>query len=109
MAEKYQREIEEILSQIGDEEFPGPKTPIYNVQSKPRTLLSAIIPKGSKWNWLMVASLFVSCMVISATVPGIIGPILWLGLILFLVGYTKVFSSASNKEEKRWRGRIIDD
>lgn len=109
MAEKYQREIEEILNQIGDEAFSDPPPPRYKEQSRLRALLSSIIPNGWKMSWLVVASLFISCMVVSATVPGMIGPILWLGLIVFLVVYTKAFSNSRHKEEKRWRGRIIDD
>tara|TARA_B100001123_G_scaffold52572_1_gene55056 strand:+ start:20803 stop:21270 length:468 start_codon:yes stop_codon:yes gene_type:complete len=109
MAEKYQREIEEILNQIGDEEFYDTKTSRNEFQQKATSRLSRILPSGSRPVWLLFASLFVSCMVISATIPGIIGPILWLGLIIFLVGYTRVFLTSNNKEEKRWRGRVIDD
>ena len=109
MAEKYQREIEEIINQIGDEAFSAPPPPKYEEQSKLRAIMFSIIPNGWKVSWLVVASLFISCMVVSATVPGMIGPVLWLGLIVFLVVYTRAFSNSRHKQEKRWRGRIIDD
>ena len=53
--------------------------------------------------------ILLSAIIISAMVPGILGPLLLLGVILVLMTYFSVGSSLSNRPEKRWRGRHIED
>jgi hypothetical protein len=45
---------------------------------------------------------------VSAIFPGLIGPLVWLGLIGFILGYVLFFARPSRSTEKRWRGRLIE-
>ena len=53
-------------------------------------------------------ALLLSAILVSAMFPGLLGPIVWLSLILFILGYVLFFARPSAGLEKRWRGRVIE-
>ncbi len=113
MSERYQREIEEILSQAGESapvERSGkgrgvPLMPSFLRAGKGpgnRTFLSS-----GRLMFIGLA-LLLSAILISAIFPGFLGPIVWLSLIFFILGYVLFFARPSAGPEKRWRGRVIE-
>lgn len=113
MSERYQREIEEILQQVGD------STPTKeSAEAKKSSLLApfARIGRGIG-NRIYLRSgrimtigivLLLSAILVSAIFPGLLGPFVWLGLILFILIYALFFARPSLNTEKRWRGRLIE-
>jgi hypothetical protein len=57
---------------------------------------------------LVAVSLLLSALIVNAFVPGLVAPLAWAGLLLFLVGYGMFFVKPP-KIEKRWRGQPLDD
>ena len=113
MSERYQREIEEILQEVGES---TPTTEPGKVEGN--SLLAPIFRIGrSIGNLVFLSSrrlmtigiaLLVAAILSSIIFPGLLGPIVWLGLILFILVYALFFARPSLKTEKRWRGRTID-
>ena len=112
MAERYKKEIEEILQQAGDLGSGGPS------RSKPTFLklvwLQMVQSLGGK-TWairpgrvmLVAVVLLLAALLLRPTLPGIVGLLAWAGLILFIVGYAMFFIRPP-KVEKRWRGETIE-
>lgn len=117
MPSRYQREIEEILSQTGK---AAPQLP-----AKPRAK-----NRGSRGGWgsvvagafgllpwrvspakLMVASIGILLAALLLNVfnaPGV-SPLVIVGIILFIVAYTLFFLPSSRPTvERRWRGRPVE-
>ena len=113
MSERYQREIEEILQQVGD------STPTKESgEAKRSSLLTpfARIGRGIG-NHLYLNSgrlmtigivLLLVAVFVSAMFPGPWGPFVWLGLILFILVYALFFARPNRNSDKRWRGRPIE-
>ena len=57
---------------------------------------------------LVAIVLLLSALIMTFSVPGMVGPLAWAGLLQFIVGYAMFFIKPS-KIEKRWRGQPIDD
>ena len=53
-------------------------------------------------------ALLLSAILVSVIFPGFLGPIVWLSLIFFILGYVLFFARPSAGPEKRWRGRVIE-
>ena len=89
MPERYQREIEEILRQTGDASSSISKSGKnkLNPVSRIGLYLRKITSLLSGRIWVTSILLLFSSIFVSAAVPGILGPLLWLGLILFLCVY----------------------
>ncbi|MBI4298725.1 MAG: hypothetical protein HY666_03095 [Chloroflexi bacterium] len=114
MPEKYLREIEEILKQAGGQGGKRrPKKPRANLFG----FLGAQLGKslgGKKLSFsparLLLVSVVVllSALVLRAMSPGLVAPLVWVGLILFIIAYALFFVSAGTPYEKRWRGRLIE-
>ena len=114
MSDKYKREIEEILKQAGDivspEKRRQPKKSLWRLiwRNITRSL------GGKLWSFspgrimLIAVVLFLLSMVFRATGLGIVGPLAWAGLLLFIIGYA-MFFVRPQKVEKLWRGQPIDD
>ena len=113
MSDKYKREIEEILKQAGEIAVPEKKR-------QPKTSLWRLIWRnitrslgGKMWSlspsrvMLIAVVLFLLSMVFRATGLGIVGPLAWAGLLLFIIGYA-MFFIRPKKVEKLWRGQPID-
>jgi len=114
MSERYQREIEEILQEVGES---TPTTESRKTESD--SLLAPLSRIGrSVGNLVYLSSgrlmticivLLVSAIFVSVIFPGLLGPIVWLGLIVFILVYALFFAKPSHKTEKLWRGRTIDE
>ena len=110
--ERYEDEIEEILGQFE-------RSSMENVHhGRLRKIVARLSEYGllaygvvnRKMGVFIFAStcLLLSAIIISAFVPGIFGPVLWLGVILMLILYLSIKSSFGRPLEKRWRGRYIE-
>lgn len=42
-------------------------------------------------------------------VPVAFGPLAWVGLVLFIIGYAMFFIKPPKGPEQRWRGQPLDD
>ena len=114
MSERYQREIEEILSQAG-ESAPADRPkgsrgipPIPPFFRTGRGVGNRAFLTSGRLMFIGVI-LLLSAILVSATFPGLLGPIVWLGLIAFILGYVLFFARPSAGTEKRWRGRVIEN
>ena len=112
MGERYEDEIEDILGQFEDSFVESSdRGRLRMVASRLRGyVLLAYGVVNRKIGVFIFAStcLLLSAIIISAFVPGIFGPVLWLGVILMLILYLSIKSSFSRPLEKRWRGRYIE-
>jgi len=113
MSERYQREIEEILQEVGD------STSIKeSVEVKKSSLLDSFAHIGRGiGNHIYLSSgrlmtigiiLLLVAIFVSAMFPGPLGPFVWLGLILFILIYALFFARPNPNLEKRWRGRLVE-
>ena len=112
MSEKYQREIEEILGNVEDLRARSAK-------SKKRGFLRAIGPViggflgGRGWRLspgrIMLGSLvlLLVALLIKGSTPGLVAPLVWTGVVLFILGYALFFINPP-PYEKRWRGHVIE-
>ena len=113
MSERYQREIEEILEEAGDLE---PARLRFGKGPSFWRLVRAYIGQslhGNRWSFspgrvmLIAVSLLLAALVLRGALPGIVGPLAWAGLLLFIVGYGLFFVKPP-KIEKRWRGQPLE-
>ncbi len=113
MSERYQREIEEILEEAGDLE---PARPRLGTRPSLWRVVRAYIGqslRGNRWSMspgrvmLIAVSLLLAALVLRGALPGIVGPLAWAGLLLFIVGYGLFFVKPP-KIEKRWRGQTLE-
>ena len=113
MSERYQREIEEILEEAGD---LVPAKPRLGARPGFWRLIRAYIAqslRGNRWSlspgrvMLIAVSLLLAALVLRGALPGIVGPLAWAGLLLFIVGYGLFFVKPP-KIEKRWRGQTVE-
>lgn len=113
MSEKYQREIEHLLGSI--QELP-PKETKKNLRNFSRRLLAT---PGQLWDGdrmalspgkVILSSLILILIAIlfKASMPGLVAPIAWIAVVLFIAGYAMFFINPSKTYEKRWRGRPIE-
>ena len=112
MSQRYQREIEEILKQTGGPE-PSGRGPRQNIWRLIWLYIRQSLG-GKRWSlspgriMLIAVSLLLSALIVRALVPGLVGPLAWAGLLLFIVGYGMFFVKPPNIE-KRWRGQPLED
>ena len=117
MAERYRREIEDILRQV--EETPPPPRSRPPRQSFFRLVWtyakqslrgSAFAITSGRVMAVGVVLLLVALFLSWGGVSGI-GYLAWGGLLLFIVGYALFFVKPPSAKpvEKRWRGRPVDD
>jgi len=115
MSERYKREIEEILKQAGEIGSP-PK------DRKPRKsgvwqLIWLYVKRslgGKAWSFspgrvmLIAISLLLAALMVRPFGGGLVAPLAWAGLLLFIIGYAMFFVKPP-KIEKRWRGQVIEE
>ncbi len=113
MSERYQREIEEILQQVGDS-APA-KEPGKAKKGSPLSALGRFCGgiashayRSSRRLMTIGIILLALAILVSAIAPGLWGPVAWLVLILFVLTYALFFARPSGGQEKRWRGRSIE-
>ena len=113
MSERYQREIEEILREAGEHtptkepERPRKRSPLSAFGGIGRGV-AGLIYRSSSRLLVIGAVLLLLAILVSVILPGFIGPLFWLGLILFILIYALYFARPSSSLEKRWRGRAIE-
>ena len=112
MSERYQREIEEILQEVGD------STPAKESGETKKSSLLALFARIGRGigNHVYLSSgrlltmgivLLLVATFVRAMFPGPLGPFVWLGLILFILIYALFFARPNRSTEKLWRGRPI--
>lgn len=114
MPERYQREIEEILKQSGDLGSNEPKR--SDQQSIWRLMLRSLgrFLGGRTWSispgrvMLAAVVLLLLAFVLRFSASGLVAPLAWAGLLLFIVGYAMFFLRPP-RIEKRWRGRSMEE
>ncbi|MBF8267957.1 MAG: hypothetical protein HW388_1465 [Dehalococcoidia bacterium] len=113
MSQRYQREIEEILRQAGEStSSKGPGRTrghpfLARLSRLGRAIGGRIYLNPGRLLFTGVA-LLLSAVLVSALIPGMAGPVVWAGLILFILAYALFFAQSNPRVEKRWRGRVID-
>ena len=117
MADKYQKEIEEILEQVNATAPVDQKAgrgPGRSARPAPRTRSGA---RGSGLPFRITAgrlllagvvSLF-AALVLRTTDLGVTGILTWIGVGLFIAAYVAFFIRPRRSTERPWRGRSIDD
>ena len=120
MARKYQREIEEILQQVNK---TGPvDTDSEESGSKRKSGSSQRRRSGSSWIVLRLfpmispgrlvlggISFLLIALILRTTVEGVSGPLVMVGIGLFVVAYILFFTRTRPPVERRWRGRSMED
>ena len=114
MSNRYQREIEEILQQAGElGTGKGRRGGRRGLLSLLRGYMAQAIG-GRNLSitpgrvMLVAVALLLSALIMTSAIPGLVGPLAWAGLLLFIVGYAMFFIRRKGPE-KRWRGRRVDD
>lgn len=113
MGNRYQKEIEEILKKSGGPARPprrsGGGLSFWRMAwlLLRRSLGGKMLSISPGRVMLVSGSLLLSALIFRAVFPGIVAPLAWAGLLLFIVGYGMFFVRPQNKE-KRWRGQVIE-
>ena len=115
MAQRYQREIEEILGQAGEEgEGAGsdgskpPRSP-RRVARAPRRRLGRLVRPTPRRLLLAGIVLLILAVVLNALdAPGV-RPFFWASVVLFVFAYVAYFTRPRRTVERRWRGQPMDD
>ncbi len=108
MPERYRREIEEILRQVGEPRKPPkggrPKQSIFRLgwAYAKQSLGGRALALTSGRVMVIAVSLLLVALVLR------VGLLAWAGLVLFIVGYAMFFVKPPTVE-KRWRGQPLDD
>ncbi len=118
MGQRYQREIEEILDKVNEDQpaeggrkrKAGPQQeqrPRRPNRNRAVSKLSLRISPGR----LLVTGivLLVAALVLSGMGAALAVPAAWIGIGLFVVAYILFFTRPRSNLEKRWRGQIIED
>ncbi len=113
MQEQYQREIEEILEKASN--VPG-----RPAKRRQRSLFRAFLRGlgsflgGRSWKIspgriiLGALILLLSAWWFKTSLPGLVGPIAWAAVVLFILGYALFFINPRVTYEKRWRGQLME-
>ncbi len=118
MSEKYKREIEEILEKTEIDWKPAKAKKRNRIIKAPQLPLGQLFSGKSvrvSPSKLMVAG--VSLLLVALILGAInqfsiaVGPLIWVGLAMFILAYALFFvrPSSGTGYEKRWRGRPIDN
>ena len=111
---KYQREIEEILSSASpslrsrQRALGKQRSTIWVFLSRAVALLTGICSRLSPGR--IALSVFILLLLawwFRTSLPGFVGPVAWVVVILIVVGYAWFFINSKPSYEKRWRGQLI--
>ena len=117
MGDKFIREIEDILERFESLSGSDASLDLRDNQrgsgksNRLKRLLrlsgvTAISPKAVMLGGIIV---LLGAFVLNALIPGTVPLLAWAGLALFVVAYGLLFMGADFWDEKRWRGRLIDE
>ena len=115
MAERYQREIEEILEKAGDARPKGSRS--HGPKRSSLALIGSVLGSalgGKKLSlspgrlMLIAVVLLLTALVLQASSAGFVAPLLLVGFILFIVAYGMFFVKPWPTSAKRWRGRVVE-
>ncbi len=112
MPEKYQREIEEILSNVQDLRSHRANRERRGFLQACGVVLGRLVG-GRNWRLspgrIMLGSLAILlvALMLKSSMPGLVAPIVWTGIVLFILGYALFFINPPSYE-KRWRGNVIE-
>ena len=108
MAERYKREIEEILQQAG--ELGTGNGARRSRPGLPRLILQQLTQSvgGKAWSLTPGRVMIGAVVLLLAALFLGISLLAWAGLVLFIIGYA-MFFVRPRKVEKLWRGQPIDD
>lgn len=114
MAQRYQREIEEILDKVNDGVPDGGKPRRSKRKSAqpqaPRRARSASGLSLSPSRLVMAGVvLLIVAFAFNATGLAYAGPLAWVGIGLFIAAYVMFFTRPRRIVERRWRGQSIED
>ena len=121
MARKYQKEIEEILQQVSttapleddaQEAGSGKGLPASRRGRSGRRsgALSRLFPLISPGRLFIAGiSFLLIALILRTTVQGLSGPLVMVGIGLFVVAYILFFTRSGPSVERRWRGRSMED
>ncbi len=109
MDDKYLNEIESILENVGVEKGNQSHNGIDSLRSLDHGIRTRIKSIYDRTSGMLFGGLclLLTAILVSAIIPGIIGPIIWLGLIGFLLISLMIGGRNRENVEKRWRGRVI--
>ncbi len=114
MADKYQKEIEDILRQA-EADAPMPRAKQQSLPSLVRQYVRQTLT-ASRWSMsagrLMLAAgaILLAALVLRFMLPAASAPLMWIALIVFIVAYAMFFVRPPKRTERRmWRGQYIDD
>ena len=115
MAQRYQREIEEILGQTGEDEMGSggervktPNAPRRTSRSPRRRLGAFIRLTPGRLLVTGIGLLLLSVLLKALDAPGVT-PFLWASVVLFVFAYVVYFTKPRRTVERRWRGQPMDD
>ena len=114
MPDKYEKEIEDILEDLGEE----PRSVSHQARSRPSSDDSKLMARLPKQSYVKSQGTITPVkLVIVGIIAFIVGwlwfrPLIWVSLILFVLSYLLVFKKTgmtAGKYEKKWRGKVIED
>ena len=114
MSDRYKREIEEILRRAGyangqmrtsKKRLPFPLLIWRSIKQSSPGRFCSFTPGRIM---MLAVSMLMSALLLNVFGLGIVGPIAWIGLVLFIIGYA-MFFLRPRTVEKRWRGQPIND
>ena len=115
MAQRYQREIEEILGQAGEEGKGAgpdgskpPRTPRRRSRSPGRGLRTLTRPTPGRLLLAGIVLLILAVVLNALDAPGV-RPFFWASVVLFVFAYVAYFTRPRRTVERRWRGQPMDD
>ena len=117
MAQRYQREIEEILDKVNED---APVESRAKRGSRPGSAPSKRRPEPNRrprvtfdfspGRLLVIGVLLLAgALVLKLIGVGFAAPFAWVGIALFVVAYILFFTKPRRTVERRWRGQSIED
>ena len=115
MAQRYQREIEEILGQAGEEGQDAgkgcskpPRAPRRALRSRRPGLGRFVRPTPGRLLLAGIVLLVLAVVLNALDAPGV-RPFFWASVVLFVFAYVAYFTRPRRTVERRWRGQPMDD
>ncbi len=114
MPDKYEKEIEDILEDLGAE----PSSVLRQPLNRPSSNESKLMTRLPKQSYVKTPGTITPInLVIAGIITFIVGwlwfrPLIWVSLGLFVLSYLLVFKKtgmSAGKYEKKWRGKVIED